>query len=88
MRNRQKAVPLGKISDCFTFFSVLNISRIPEFRILEFYNSGNGEVEGRSGTRIANLQIWQGTFSFWAAAASLACFAIRCAAETKPPGIL
>jgi len=40
MRNRQKAVPLGKISNCFTFFSVLNISRIPEFRILEFWNSG------------------------------------------------
>ena len=43
MRNRQKAVPLGKIGHFFTFFwpfPEFQDPGIPEFRILEFWNSG------------------------------------------------
>ena len=43
MRNRQKAVPLWKIGHFFTFFwpfPEFQDPGIPEFRILEFWNSG------------------------------------------------
>ena len=43
MRSRQKAVPLGKICHFFTFFwpfPEFQDPGIPEFRILEFWNSG------------------------------------------------